>query len=406
MSDLFIYLNTFFIFYKPFSNFFLKISLIMKLSKKFEELILKQLESFGCSMGVTHLVMYIASAKQETKASFEMIGQWPQIDRLLRSLEDDPSIKVASPNRRWYPLQENDILLGVLRVETDLKGGNWPVSLDSRLKALALSLAKCVSIELERQNKNEEINYLKNQVNFIIHQLRNPLAAIRTYAKLLIKRLGSDDDSIEIVERMIMEQKQINQYMDSFAQLNSPIQLPLEIGEERLLLPPNLDNKKVITVQSLLRPILERGKANANLEHRDWTEPSLWPDWTLLPLKAKYAVIAEIVANLLENAFKYAQKDAEIGISIISKGLIIFDDGKKITRNENEKIFQKGYRGTAAKKKDGTGVGLFLARKLAKQIGGELKLLENYSIDNLEELKNFQKKNIFYLELPIKELHT
>ena len=56
---------------------------------------------------------------------------------------------------------------------------------------------------------------MKNQVNVIIHQLRNPLAALRTYAKLLIKRLGSDDDSIEIVERMIIEQKQINKYMDS-----------------------------------------------------------------------------------------------------------------------------------------------------------------------------------------------
>ena len=378
----------------------------MNLSKKFEELINKQLESFGCLMGVTHLVMYIASAKQGTKASFEIIGQWPQIDRLLVSIEDDPSLKISSPNRRWYPLQENDILLGVLRVETDLKGGSWPVSLDSRLRALSQSLAKCVSIELERQNKNEEINYLKNQVNVIIHQLRNPLAALRTYAKLLIKRLGSDDDAIQIVERMITEQKQINQYMDSFAQLNSPLQLPLEIGEERLLLPPNLENKREITLQSLLNPILERGKANANLEGREWTEPNIWPDWTLSPLKAKYAVIAEIVANLLENAFKYAKKDAEIGLIITSKGLCIFDDGKKIIKNENEKIFQKGFRGSSSKKKDGTGVGLFLARKLAKQIGGELRLLENYSIDNAQELRNLKKKNIFYLELPIKELHT
>ena len=82
-----------------------------------------------------------------------------------------------------------------------------------------------------------------------------------------------------------------------------------------------------------MRPILERGQANANLENRDWTEPSLWPDWTLSPLKAKYAVIAEIVANLLENAFKYAQKDAEIGLTIMSKGLCIIDNGKKITKN-------------------------------------------------------------------------
>ena len=378
----------------------------MNLSKKFEELILKQLESFGCSMGVTNLVMYLASAKQGTKASFEMIGQWPQIDRLLISIEDDPSLKVSSPNRRWYPLQENDILLGVLRVETELEGGSWPLSLDSRLKALSISLAKCVSIELERQNKNEEINYLKNQVNVVIHQLRNPLAALRTYAKLLIKRLGSDDDSIEIVERMMIEQKQINQYMDSFERINLPIQLPLEIGEERLLLPPNLDNQKVITVQSLLRPILERGKANAKLENRNWSQPSFWPDWTLVPVEAKYIVIAEIVANLLENAFKYAQKDAEIGIAITSKGLYVFDNGKRILKNENEKIFQKGFRGTASRGKDGTGVGLFLARKLAKQIGGDLNLLEKVSTNEEEELKKLKKKNIFYLELPTKKLHA
>jgi len=35
-----------------------------------------------------------------------------------------------------------------------------------------------------------------------------------------------------------------------------------------------------------------------------------------------------------------------------------------------------------------------------------LKLLVNHSIDNTEKLKNLKKKNIFYLELPIKELHA
>ena len=185
----------------------------MNISQKFEDLTLKQLESFGCSMGVTHLVLYLASAKEGSKASFEVIAQWPQVERLLVSIEDDPTFKVSSPNRRWYTLQEKDILLGVLRVETDLNNGNWPLVLDSRLKALSVSLAKCVSIEIERQTNNEEINILKNQVDIVIHQLRNPLAAIRTYAKLLVKRLGSDVDSIEIVESMMVEQNQINQYV-------------------------------------------------------------------------------------------------------------------------------------------------------------------------------------------------
>ena len=377
----------------------------MKISRKFEDLFLKQLESFGCSMGVTHLVIYLAKAKGGSKATFEIICQWPQVDRFLIPIDDDPTLKVSEPSRRWYPLQENDILLGVLRVETNLKDGNWPLTLDSRLKALSISLARCVSIEMERQTNNEEINYLKNQMSIVIHQLRNPLAAIRTYAKLLIKRLGSDEDSIEIVESMLVEQNQINQYVDSFEKLNTPIHLPLDIGEERLLLPPNLDNEKMMTVQTLLIPILERGKANAKLENRSWTQPSCWPDWTLKEIESKYAVIAEIVANLLENAFKYSRKDAAIGIAFNKQGLCIFDEGKKITKDENEKIFQKGFRGSASKKKEGTGVGLFLARKLAKQIGGDLKLLEKSSINYFEEIKNLRKKNIFYLELPIEELH-
>ena len=377
----------------------------MKISQKFEDLTLKQLESFGCSMGVTHLVLYIASAKEGSKATFEMISQWPQVDRLLVSIDDDPTLKVSSPNRRWYPLQEKEILLGVLRVETDLNNGNWPLILDSRLKALSMSLAKCVSIEIERQSNNEEINILKNQVEIVIHQLRNPLAAIRTYAKLLVKRLGSDVRSVEIVESIMVEQNQINQYVDSFEQLNKPIKIILDTGEERLLLPPNLDNEKKITIQDLLLPILERGKANAKLENRDWTQPTFWPEWTIVATKPKFVVIAEIVANLLENAFRYANKDAEIGIFITSKGICIFDDGKKITKNENEKIFQKGFRGSAAKKKDGTGVGLFLARKLAKQIGGDLNLVENLMKRNDKELQALKKKNIFYLELPIKELY-
>ena len=377
----------------------------MKISQKFEDLILKQLESFGCSMGVTHLVIYLAIAKHGNKATFEIIGQWPQVDRLLISIDDDPTLKVSEPTRRWYPLQENDILLGVLRVETNFKDGNWPINLDSRLKALSISLAHCVSIEMERQTSNEEINYLKSQVSIVIHQLRNPLAAIRTYAKLLIKRLGTDNDSIEIVESMMVEQNQINQYVDSFEKLNVPIKLPLEIGEERLLLPPNLDNEKIITVQNLLLPILERGKANANLDKRAWTQPAIWPDWTLKAIESKYGVIAEIVANVLENAFKYAKKEAEIGIAFTAKGLVVFDDGKKITKNEKDKIFQKGFRGVASKKKEGTGVGLFLARKLAKQIGGDLTLLDGYSNHDVDEINIVKKKNIFYLALPIAELH-
>ena len=321
-------------------------------------------------------------------------------------IDDDPEVKVSAPNRRWYPLQDKDILIGVLRVETEFKDAEWPLLLDSRLKALSISLAKSFAIEIERQRNDEEINYLKSQVSIIIHQLRNPLAALRTYAKLLIKRLGSDVDSVEIVESMLIEQNQINEYVGSFEQLNKTLKLQIDLGEERLLLPPNLNTEKEINLQLLLAPILERGKANAKLQNKKWKQSYEWPEWTLIRVSSKYGVIAEIVANLLENAFKYSEDNAQIGIIFTNFGLIIFDNGIKITEDEKEKIFQKGFRGIASRDKEGSGVGLYLARKLARQIGGDLILCDkDFDFKSEIAIQDSQKANIFYLKIPIKKFH-
>ena len=378
----------------------------MNLSDEFQNLIIKQLESFGCFMGIKNLIVYFASAKEDSKAGFELISQWPQLDRSLLPVDDDPELKVSSPNRRWYPIQDKEFLIGVLRVETDFDDGEWPLILDSRLKALSNSLAKSFLLEIERQRKDEEINNLRGQVNVVIHQLRNPLAALTTYAKLLIKRLGSDDYSKEIIESMLTEQNQINDYLTSFEQISEPLKFPVELGDERLLLPPNLDNSRNITLQSLLKPILERGKANAKLQNRIWTQTQDWPEWTIKSISSRYVVISEIIANLLENAFKYSERNAEVGISIINTGVLIFDNGKKISKLEREKIFDKGVRGSASKDKKGSGVGLYLARKLARQIGGDLCLYDPDINNNIKLTSVDSKKtNIFYLQLPTEKLN-
>ena len=336
-----------------------------------------------------------------------MFSQWPEINKFFLPIDDDPELKVASPNRRWYPLQNQDILIGVLRVETTFNKSEWPSFLDSRLKALSTSLAKTFSIEISRQKSEDEILFLRSQIGVVIHQLRNPLAALRTYAKLLIKRLGSDKASIELVESMLLEQNQINNYVSSFEEVNKPVKIPFNIGNERLLLLPNLESGKNISLKELLTPILDRGRANAKLQDRYWIQPSVWPDWTTIKVSSKYGVIGEIVANLLENAFKYSQRSADIGLFISDDGLGIFDCGTKIPFEESKKIFEKGFRGVASKDKVGTGVGLYLARKLARQIKGDLILLENLdgiNIENTIQIKNINYANIFFLKIPIKLL--
>ena len=112
-------------------------------------------------------------------------------------------------------------------------------------------------------------------------------------------------------------------------------------------------------------------------------------------------VIAEIVANLLENAFRYSSSKSSIGLNFSEDSLCVWDEGPEIPVNEREKIFKKGFRGDRVVDRSGSGLGLFLGCQLAKELGGDLKLITSP--------KEFDSGlpfigNAFVLRLPIKEL--
>ena len=84
--------------------------------------------------------------------------------------------------------------------------------------------------------------------------------------------------------------------------------------------------------------------------------------------------MAEIVANLLENAFRYSPGGCAIGLELLNNGLCVWDSGPPIPKIEQSRIFHQGERGSSAKDRPGTGLGLALARRLAERNGGRLTL--------------------------------
>ena len=373
----------------------------MNISERFLNLVKQQLKSFEFDSAVKHLVVYIAQTKAGDSPTLEVIGQWPELQKILQPLESDRELRAPSPNRRWYPLQEGSILLGVLRVESVPDAEKWPEGLENRLQASAMVLGNYLALEIEREKLLTNLSKQRDQLGVMIHQLRNPLAALRTYAQLLLRKLGPENTHISLVEGLLNEQEQLNNYVSILDDL-SQVKLPsVEDVTSGLLLPPVLSKETFLDLRILLEPLIERAAAKANLEGRKLLSPSVWPSWVTEPRSINEGVIAEIVANLLENAFRYSSKSEAIGISLNDYEICVWDEGLPIDLSEREKIFEKGFRGGKNIESQGSGLGLALGRQLAQDLGGELKLIDRpFDFDPNLPLKG----NAFVLTIPKESL--
>ncbi len=349
----------------------------MELTAAFLNLVQQQLKSFDGESAIKILVVYVAQTKNDQAPTLEVVGQWPVSDNSLLPIEADSELRAPSPYRRWYPLQNEKMLLGALRVECFHSEAAWPDLLDMRLRACASALAQCLGLELDRKRLADELIRQREQVSLMVHQLRNPLAALRTYAQLLLRRIEPNSAHRTLVEGLIAEQDQLNRYisvLDNFSEGKLPSS---NVIAAPLLLPPVLPKTSSVIVRSLLEPLLDRAAANADLQGRKWYGPVDWPDWVDEEKSAEYGVIAEIVANLLENAFRYSSFSSSIGLHITSEGLCVWDSGDPIPSDEREKIFEKGYRGRSVKESSGSGIGLALAVQLAAQLDCKLQLVKS-----------------------------
>ena len=368
----------------------------MPLSERFLQLAQQQLESFAAVNALSRLVLYAAQGQEGESASLEMVQQWPTSATSLPPAEVDPSLRMPSPERRWYPLRNGNLLLGALRAEA-IHDQAWTTDLDQRLQASASAMAQCLSLDVERSRLMEQLEQQRQQLNLMVHQLRNPLAALRTYAQLLLRRLDPDSHHRALVENLLQEQGQLDRYISALDRIGNPDVRLASSGSTPLLLPPVLPDHPAISLQTLVAPLAERAAATAALQGRDWHGPMQWPAWMQEPRPAADAVVAEILANLMENAFRYSPSGAALGLKILEKGLCLWDEGDPIPEHERQAIFSRGVRGSRSKDRSGSGLGLALARQLAEERGGNLVLADSpAAVDPQLPAKG----NAFVLNLP------
>ena len=95
-------------------------------------------------------------------------------------------------------------------------------------------------------------------------------------------------------------------------------------------------------------------------------------------------LIQLLINNLVENAIKYSPIESPIISKLEIKSekveLHVIDEGSGIPNEEKKKIFKRFYRiGTETTRKTrGTGLGLYLCKKIAADHNGEIKVMDHF----------------------------
>ena len=92
-------------------------------------------------------------------------------------------------------------------------------------------------------------------------------------------------------------------------------------------------------------------------------------------LKADRSRLRQALENLIRNAVEHGGEDVTVTVGEMEDGFYVADDGRGITEEELEQVFEPGYS-TAA---NGTGFGLNIVKQIVEQHGCEIRVVENES---------------------------
>ncbi len=198
------------------------------------------------------------------------------------------------------------------------------------------------------------------QLSAFLHEIRNPVTTLRTLAKLLQKRLPSEDSNHWIGHSIEQECHHLQDLLSHFEQeLSSPQQLQLQ----------SLD---LATFLQEHQPTLEAIALDHELSFRlDGVGLSSYPTVHADPL-----ALRQVLGNLVDNACKYTPAGGEITIRLSKKDQQILtevcDTGVGIEAEALAQIFTPFFRGDHDR--PGQGLGLAISRDLVRQMGGDIEV--------------------------------
>jgi two-component system sensor histidine kinase CiaH len=213
-----------------------------------------------------------------------------------------------------------------------------------------------------------QFNLQQQQQNFMMavtHELKTPISVAKLNLETLQKYKLDPEKQKKLIRTTLDETARLN-----FLTNNILTTSQLEAGG-------TTSSKEELDLSSLLKDCLQDFRnrfPERNINEEVETDADVKGDALLLQM---------LINNLLENAIKYSPKESPV-TAVLKKTksgieLHVKDEGPGIADDEKKKVFTKFYRigNEATRKTQGTGLGLYLCRKIVQSHNGDISVTNN-----------------------------
>lgn len=244
-------------------------------------------------------------------------------------------------------------------------------------------IVSIISSQLSQLGRNISFNYSKLEeekesskalVTDISHQLKTPLASISMCNSILEENGLTPQEKKEFFDMSNKNINKLHSLIDSLVNISR-----LEVA--MIKLKPEENNLRNTVIKAYNSAYIKAKNKGIDIILEDINKDII--------IKHDSKWTEEAIFNVLDNAIKYNNKDGFVSLNIEESlnyiKIHIKDNGKGINKKEYNNIFKRFYRCKEAEKSniEGSGVGLYLTRKILEDQGGSIMVK---SIEGVESL--------------------